>query len=71
MKTVTLLTSPTFEAQRDALILENNGIKAVVVPHFKSPQAYVGDSQASEIIVREDELERAKELLGLDENLAD
>jgi len=66
MKTVTLVICPTFEAERDKIILENNGIRAVVVPHFKSPQAYVGDSQTSEIVVREDELEKAKELLGIE-----
>ncbi|OQY32001.1 MAG: hypothetical protein B6I38_05140 [Anaerolineaceae bacterium 4572_5.1] len=66
MKTVTLIICPTFQAQRDKIILENNGIRAVVVPHFTSPQAYVGDSQTSEIIVRDDELEQAKELLGIE-----
>ena len=66
MKTVTLITCPTFEAERDKIILENNGVSAMVVPHFKSPQAYVGDSHVSEIIVRADELEKAQELLGIE-----
>ena len=66
MKTVTLITCPTYQAERDKNILEANGVRAVVVPHYKSPQAYVGDSQTSEILVREDELEQAKELLGLE-----
>lgn len=66
MKTLTLKTCPTYEAERDRLILEENGVRAVVIPHYKSPQAYVGDSMNSELLVREDQLEEAKAILGLE-----
>lgn len=65
MKTVTLKICATYEAERDRKILEDQGVKAVVVPHYKSPQVYVGESMTSEILVREDQLEEAKQLLGI------
>lgn len=66
MKTITVKICPTFQAERDKEFLEANGIRAAVVPHTKSPTAYVGDTQVSEIVVREDELQKAKELLDLE-----
>ena len=65
MKTITLRICPTVEAIRDKSILEDHGILAVVVPHYKAPSFYVGDSQISEIIVREDQLKKAREILEL------
>ncbi len=65
MKTVRLKTSQTVEAIRDQNILEQHGILAVVVPHYKSPTFYVGDNHLSELIVREDQLEEARAILGL------
>ena len=67
MKSVTLTIMPTVEAIRDQAILEENGIRAVVVPHYKAPSFYVGDNQISELIVLENELEKAREILGLPE----
>jgi len=66
MKTVTLKVCPTYEAERDKNILEANGLKAVVVPYYKSPSFYTGDIQQSELVVREDEVSRARELLEMD-----
>lgn len=65
IKTRTLNIGPTVEAIRDKAILEENGIRAVVVPYYKAPSFYVGDNQLSELLVREDQLEGARELLGL------
>lgn len=65
MKTITLIISPTVEAIRDKAILEEGGITAVVVPHYKAPSFYVGDNQISELLVREDQEVKARELLGL------
>ena len=66
MKTVTLKVCPTYEAERDKNILEANGVKAVVVPYYKSPSFYTGDIQQSELVVREDEVKKARELLNMD-----
>jgi hypothetical protein len=68
MKSVTLTILPTVEAIRDQTILEDNGIRAVVVPHFKAPSFYVGDNQFSELLVLKDELQIAREILGLPED---
>ena len=65
MKSVKLSILPTVEAIRDQAILEENGVRAVVVPHYKAPSFYVGDNQFSELIVLENELEKAREILGL------
>ena len=65
IKTRTLNIGPTVEAIRDKAILEENGIRAVVVPYYKAPSFYVGDNQLSELLVREDQLEGAREILGL------
>ena len=67
MKSVKLSILPTVEAIRDQSILEENGIRAVVVPHYKAPSFYVGDNQFSELLVLENELEKAREILGLTE----
>ena len=64
MKSVTLSILPTVEAIRDQSILEENGIRAVVVPHYKAPSFYVGDSQISELLVMENDEEKAREILG-------
>lgn len=65
MKTVTLKICPTYEAERDKNILQAHDLKAVVVPYYKSPTFYVGDNQLSQILVREDELEKARQLLDI------
>ncbi len=65
MKTVTLKICPTYEAERDKNILQAHDLKAVVVPYYKSPTFYVGDNQLSQILVREDELEKARQLLSV------
>lgn len=65
MKSVTLSILPTVEAIRDQSILEENGVRAVVVPHYKAPAFYVGDNQLSELVVMDDELEKARQILGL------
>ena len=65
MKSVTLSILPTVEANRDQKILEEEGIQAVVVPHYKSPSFYVGDNQVSELLVLESDLEKARQILGL------
>jgi hypothetical protein len=67
MKSVQLTISPTVEAIRDQSILEENGIRAVVVPHYKAPSFYVGDNQLSELLVLENEFEKARRILGLPE----
>ena len=71
MKTITLRICPTVEANRDKSILENNGIRAVVVPHYKAPSFYVGDSQISELLVREDQEDNSRNILGLPDPEAD
>ena len=63
MKSVTLSILPTVEALRDQSILEENGIRAVVVPHYKTPSFYVGDSQISELLVLESEEDHARQVL--------
>ncbi len=65
MKTITLRICPTVEAIRDQSILEENGIRAVVVPYYKAPSFYVGDNQISELLIREDEEEKSRKILGL------
>jgi len=64
MKSVTLSILPTVEALRDQSILEENGIRAVVLPHYKTPSFYVGDSQISELLVLESEEDHARQVLG-------
>ena len=64
MKSVTLSILPTVEAIRDQSILEENGIRAVVVPHYKAPSFYVGDNQISELLVLENEEDKARQVLG-------
>ena len=65
MKSIRLNILPTVEAVRDQSILEEHGIRAVVVPHYKTPSFVVGDSQVSELLVLESEQERARQILGL------
>lgn len=65
MKSVKVKTSPTVEANRDQNILEQHGIKAAVVPHYKSPSYYTGDTQMSDLLVRDDQLDQARSILGL------
>ena len=65
MKTITLRICPTVEAIRDQSILEENGIRAVVVPYYKAPSFYVGDNQISELLIRDDEEEKSRNILGL------
>ena len=65
MKTITLRICPTVEANRDKSILEDHGVRAVVVPHYKTPSFYVGDSQISALLVREDQEENSRNILGL------
>jgi len=65
MKSITLRICPTVEAIRDQSILEENGIRAVVVPYYKAPSFYVGDNQISELLIREDEEEKSRNILGL------
>jgi hypothetical protein len=67
MKSVRLVIQPTVEAIRDQSILEENGIRAVVIPHYKAPSFYVGDNQVSELLVLENELEKARQILNLPE----
>ena len=67
MKTITLRICPTVEAIRDQAILEQDGILAVVVPHYKAPTFYVGDNQISELLVREDQESQARMILELPE----
>ena len=65
MKSVTLRILPTVESIRDQSILEENGVRAVVVPHYKAPSFYVGDNQVSELLVLEKEEQKARQILGL------
>ena len=65
MKTITLRICPTVEAIRDKSILEDHGIPAVVVPHYKAQSFYVGDNQVSELLIRDDQLQSAREILGI------
>ncbi len=71
MKTITLRICPTVEATRDKSILESHGVLAVVVPHYKAPSFYVGDSQISELLVREDQEDKSRSILGLQNPEAD
>lgn len=65
MKSIALNIQPTVEAIRDQSILEENGIRAVVVPYYKAPSFYVGDNQISELLVMENQEQQAREILGL------
>lgn len=65
MKSITLNIQPTVEAIRDQSILEEHGIRAVVVPHYKTPSFFVGDSQVSELLVMDNEAIKARKILGL------
>ena len=65
MKTVSIKICPTVEAMRDKEILENNQVQVAVVPHYKAPSFYVGDNQFSEVLVRQDQEQEARELLGI------
>lgn len=65
MKSITLNIQPTLEAIRDQAILEEHGIRAAVVPHYKAPSFYVGDNQTSELLVMDDQEEKARKILGL------
>jgi len=67
MKTVTIKICPTVEANRDQEILKSEEIEAAVLPHQTAPLFYVGDSHLSELVVREDQEQRAREILGLPE----
>jgi hypothetical protein len=67
MKSITLAIMPTVEAIRDQSILEEHGIKSVVVPHYKAPSFYVGDNQISELLVLAAEEEKARQILNLPE----
>jgi len=69
MKSITLNIQPTVEAIRDQSILEEYGIRAVVVPYYKAPSFYVGDNQTSELLVMDDQAEKAREILGLSDDL--
>ena len=71
MKTITLRICSTVEANRDKSILENHGVRAVVVPHYKAPSFYVGDNQISELLVREDQEENSRNILGLPDSEAE
>ena len=71
MKTITLKICSTVEANRDKSILENNGVRAVVVPHYIAPSFYVGDSQISELLIREDQEEKSRNILGLADSEAE
>jgi hypothetical protein len=65
MKSIRLNIQPTVEAIRDKQILQENGIRAEVIPHYKAPSFYVGDQQVSELLVLESEVEQAREILGI------
>jgi len=69
MKSITLNIQPTVEAIRDQSILEEYGTRAVVVPYYKAPSFYVGDNQTSELLVMDDQAEKAREILGLSDDL--
>jgi hypothetical protein len=65
MRSVRLNIQPTVEAIRDQNILEQNGIRAEVVPHYKAPSFYVGDNQLSELLVMDYDVEKARQILNL------
>jgi hypothetical protein len=67
MKSVTLAILPTVEAIRDQSILEEQGIKSVVVPYYKAPSFYVGDNQVSELLVLSNQEDKARQILNLPE----
>jgi hypothetical protein len=69
MKSITINIQPTVEAIRDQSILEKNGIRAVVVPYYKAPSFFMGDSQVSELLVMDHEEKKAREILGLPDEL--
>ncbi len=71
MKSITINIQPTVEAIRDQSILEENGIRAVVVPYYKAPSFFMGDSQVSELLVMDHEEKKAREILGLSDELPD
>ena len=66
MKSVSLGVQPTVEAIRDQAILKENGIRSEVVPYYKSPSFYTGDNQVSELLVMDYEVEKAREILGIE-----
>ncbi len=65
MRSVRLSIQATVDANRDQAILEENGIRAVVIPHYKAPSFVVGDNQLAELLVMENDLEKARQVLGL------
>lgn len=65
MRSVRLNIQPTVEAIRDQSILEENGIRAEVVPHYKAPSFYVGDNQISELLVMDYDVGKARQILNL------
>jgi hypothetical protein len=71
MKSIILNIQPTVEAIRDQAILEEQGIRAVVVPHYKAPSFYVGDNQISELLVMDHQEKEAREILGLPDQSSD
>lgn len=71
MKSITLNIQPTVEAIRDQAILEENGIRAVVVPYYKAPSFYVGDNQISELLVMDHQEQEARKILGLPDQTPD
>ena len=71
MKSITLNIQPTVEAIRDQSILEENGIRAVIVPYHKAPSFYVGDNQISELLVMDHQEKEARDILGLPDKLSD
>ena len=71
MKSITLNVQPTVEALRDQSILEENGIRAVIVPYHKAPSFYVGDNLVSELRVMDDQEKQAREILNLPDDSAE
>jgi hypothetical protein len=65
MKTVTIKVCPTVEATRDQEILRDQAVEAIILPHQTAPLFYVGDNHLSELVVREDQELKAREILGL------
>lgn len=68
MKSVTLKIQSTVEAIRDQAILEENGIRSEVIPYYKAPSFYTGDNQVSELLVMDYEVDKAREILGLEDS---
>ena len=65
MDHVDVYIQPTVEAIRDQTILEQHGIRAEVVPHYKAPSFYVGDNQISELLVMDYDVGKARQILDL------